>query len=585
MQIQFNPDIGQTIAVSPPLLSSNAPSYVVVRFTALIQNAEYGQMDEEGTKVQIWSNGGGEWKAQDFTKSTQVTNVDTDQQQLLLDLPVILPPGLTQLAFDYTYRILLSDGRIIWLGRFGQNGVCIVHRLGPNAILSGDWYSQDGTVYELETDGNSRSLDVLRGINMDDARIHALNSDGSVVILSRKYVYVAYKVVSALGFRDQCSLLLILPKYLPDSYVAPQVFSVTSSVGTSMSLGSAGSIGIKNDVKASLLLQVYDNQTDLLPRLQRAVTHSFAGRDRILCYKNGTAVFASSTTHRHPLRLVAIGLSPTTEERVVDLQLELSEQFKTLAEGIDTVCLYPLLQEIPIPPNNTSIVVDIPMELGSQYTLSPKYHLRSQGRSWRLSILSDYTNIRTSFVDPSDSVLPTPPPSPPSPLEEKDISMQPIRAPATRFAKSNRLRRYMRLAFLFMFAPFYFTYWTWSKYLRPSIGASRNREKFDDSLGRTRGANEVAEDKHHDHLSPSAAPQAMELVSQHREGLRASVFSGLLTILLRTEDNTITNHPSNVLNITLDGKRLDSTIEHMDDSTYLFKSYVDRDGEIEITSV
>lgn len=582
MQIQFNPDIGQTITVSPPLLSSDAASYVVVRFTALIPNSEYGQMDEEGTKVQLWSNGvgvGGEWKAYDFTKATQVTKVGTNQQQLLLDLPVILPPGLTQIAFDFTYRILLSDGRIIWLGRFGQNGVCVVHRLSSHAILSGDWHSKDGIVYELETDGNSRSLDVLRGINMDDARIHTLNSDGSVVILSPKYVYVAYKPVSALGFRDQCSLLFILPKCLPDSYIAPQTFSVTSSVGTSMSLGSAGSIGINNDVKTSLLLQVYDNQTDLLPKLQRAVTHSFARRDRILFYKNGTVVFASSTTHRHPLRLVAIGLSPMAEERVVDLQLELSKQFRTFAEGIDTVCLYPLLREILIPPDNTSIVVDIPMELGSQYTLSPEYHLRSEGTSWRLSILSDYTNIRTSFSDPSDCMLPTPPPSPPSPLEETDASKQPFRAAATKYAKSSRLRRYMRFAFLVVFSPFYITYWMWSKFVRPSIGPPRNREKIDDSLGRTRGANGVAEDKH---LSPSATPQAMELVSRHREGLRASVFPGLLTILLRTEDNTITSNP---FNMKLDGKWLDSKIEHIDDSTFLLKSYIDRDGEIEITSV
>ena len=580
MQIQFNPDIGQTIAVSPPLLSSNAASYVVVRFTALIQNGEHGQMDE-GTKVQLWSNGvGGEWKAHDFTKPTQVTMIDTHQQQLLLDLPVILAPSLTQLAFDYTYRILLSDDRIIWLGNFGQNGVCIVHRPDSYAILSGDWHSKDGVVYELETDGSSRSLDVLRGINMDDARIHALNSDGSVVILSAKYVYVTYKVVSALGSRDQCSILFIQPKYLPDSYIAPRTFSVASLVGTSMSLGSAGSIGINDDVKTSLLLQVYDNQTDLLPELQRAVTHSFAGRDRILFYKNGIVVFASSTTHRHPLRLVAIGLSPTTEERVVDFQLELSEQFKTFAEGIDTVCLYPLLREIPIPQGNTSIMVDIPMELGSQYTLSPQYHLRSQGRLWRLSILSDYTDIRTSFYDPSDCALPTPPPSPPSPLEEMDASMQPIPAHGTRlYTKSSRLRRYMRFAFLVVFAPFYLTYWTWSKFIRPSIGASPNREKIDDSLGSTRGANGVAEDKHHHH------PQALELVSRHREGLRACVFPGLLTVLLRTEDSTITNNPLNVLSMKLDGKRLDSTIERIDDSTFLFKSYIDRDGEIEITFV
>ena len=580
MQIQFNPDIGQTIAVSPPLLSSNAASYVVVRFTALIQNGEHGQMDE-GTKVQLWSNGvGGEWKAHDFTKPTQVTMIDTHQQQLLLDLPVILAPGLTQLAFDYTYRILLSDDRIIWLGNFGQNGVCVVHRPDSYAILSGDWHSKDGVVYELETDGSSRSLDVLRGINMDDARIHALNSDGSVAILSAKYVYVTYKVVSALGSRDQCSLLFILPKYLPDSYIAPRAFSVAALVGTSMSLGSAGSIGINDDVKTSLLLQVYDNQTDLLPELQRAVTHSFAGRDRILFYKNGIVVFASSTTHRHPLRLVAIGLSPTTEERVVDFQLELSEQFKTFAEGIDAVCLYPLLRAIPIPQDNTSIVVDIPMELGSQYTLSPQYHLRSQGRLWRLSILSDYTDVRASFYDPSDCALPTPPPSPPSPLEEMDASMQPIRAPGTRlYIKSSRLRRYMRFAFLVVFAPFYLTYWTWSKFIRPSIGASPNREKIDDSLGSTRGANGVAEDKHHHH------PQALELVSRHREGLRACVFPGLLTVLLRTEDSTITNNPLNVLSMKLDGKRLDSTIERIDDSTFLFKSYIDRDGEIEITFV
>ncbi|KAF8740660.1 hypothetical protein AX14_007795 [Amanita brunnescens Koide BX004] len=567
MQIRFNPDIGQTITVSPPLLSSNAASYVVVRFTALIPNSDYGQMDEEGTKVQLWSNsGGGEWKAHDLTNSTQVTKIDTNQQQLLLDLPVILPPGLPQLAFDYTYRILLSDGRIIWLGRFGQNGVCFVHRLGPYAILSGDWHSKDGIVYELETDGISRSVEVLRGINMDDIRVHALNPDG------------------APGFRDQCSLLFILPKYLSESCAAPQAFSVSSSAATSMSLGSAGSICINSDVKTSLLLQVYDNQTDLFPKVQRAVTHSFAGQNRILFYKNGIVVFRSSTVHQHPLRLVAIGLSATTEERVADLQLELSEPFETFAEGFNTLCLYPRLQEIPIPPDNTSIVADIQMELGSQYTLSPEYPFRSRGGSWRLSILSDYTNIRTSFHDPPDCVLPTPPPSPPSPSEETVVPLQPTGSPATKFyAKSSRLHGYMRYVFIFMFAPIYITSRIWS-IVRSLLGGSRKQEKIDGGLDGTRGANGLAEDKDDHHSSASTPSQAIQLVPLHREGLRACVFPGLLTILLRTEGST-TNNPLDMLSMKLDGEQLDSTIEHINSSTFLFKAHVDRDGEIEITSV
>jgi hypothetical protein len=349
-----------------------------------------------------------------------------------------------------------------------------------------------------------------------------------------------------------------------------------------MSLGSSGNICINDDVKTSLKLQVHDSRTDLLPGVQRAVAHSFTEKDRVISCKNGAVVFVSSTTHRRPLRLVAIELSSTTEDRVIDFQLDLTEQFKTAAEGASTLCIYPLLREIHI---DISTVVDIPMELGSQYILSPEHRLESQGGTWRIFILSDYADIRTSCHDIYDSVLPTPPPSPP---QKSVTSMEPIRLPTTKFraklTQSSRFRGYMRFVLIFMFAPIYVTFWIWSTFVHPILGRSRNQGKIEAGPGKTCETNGVME-KHDHHVFTPTPARAISSVVRHREVLHACVFPGMLTILLRPEDNAIVDNPLHMLNIKFDGEKLDGTVEHKDDSTFLFTAHIDRDGEIEITSI
>jgi len=335
-------------------------------------------------------------------------------------------------------------------------------------------------------------------------------------------------------------------------------------------------------VKTSLQLQVHDSRTDLLPGVQRAVAHSFTEKDRVVSYKNGVVVFVSSAIHRRPLRLVAIELSSTTEERVMDFQLDLTEQFKTAAEGASTLCIYPLLREIQI---DVSTVVDIPMELGTQYILSPEHRLGSQGGTWRIFILSDYADVCTSSHNAYDSVLPTPPPSPP---QKPVISMEPIPAPATKFraklTQSSRFRGYMRIVLIFMFAPVYVTFWIWSTFIHPILSRSRNQGKVKAGPGRTYKTNGVIEKHDHPVFTPTSA-RAINSVAQHREVLHARVFPGLLTILLHPEDDAIMDNPLNMLNIKFDGEKLDGTVEHKDDSTFLFTAHIHRDGEIEITSI
>lgn len=349
-----------------------------------------------------------------------------------------------------------------------------------------------------------------------------------------------------------------------------------------MSLGSSGNICINGDVKTSLKLQVHDSRTNLLPGVQRAVAHSFIEKDRVISCQNGVVVFVTSAAHRRPLRLVAIELSSTTEERVMDFQLDLTEQFKIAAEGSSTLCIYPLLREIRI---DISTVVDIPMELGSQYILSPEHRLESQGGTWRIFILSDYADIRTSSHDVYNSVLPTPPPSPP---QKSVMSMEPIRVPATKFraklTQSSRFRGYMRFVLIFMFAPIYVTFWIFSTFVHPIFGRSRDQEKIEAGPSRTRETKGVME-KHDRHFFTPTSPPAINSVAQHREVLHACVFPGLLTILLRPKDDAIVDNPLNMLNVKFDGEKLDGTVEHKDDSTFLFTAHIHRDGEIEITSI
>ncbi|KAK2462047.1 hypothetical protein APHAL10511_006510 [Amanita phalloides] len=565
MQIQFNPDIHQTIQVSPPLLAPHTSSYVVVRFSALAPMGEYKKLGEEGAKVQLWSdNTGSDWQAHDFLEDTEATNHDTDHRRLSLNLPVILPTGLAQLKFCYTYRVLFPDGRIIWFGEFGQNGVCIVNSHDSHATLGYDWYSKDGITYELDTDGDSRSLEVLRGIGMDGVRVHAIDSDGS------------------LGHSKRCSLLFVIPQFSPDAYVVPQAFSISSSI-SAMSLGSGGVIMVDDNVKASLLLQVHDGRLNLLPEIERAVAHGLSGRGRILSFssRNDVAVLASSTSHQHPLRLVAIALSPMTCDQNTDFELDPSKELD-LPEGMNTICVYSSADEIHyFSEKALTSTIHIPMTFGMQYILAPVCHMQSQrfqSELWRISILSDHTNMHTSFQESSGSVLLTPPPSPPT--ESKEISYNTalkIRANTIHYSRLVACTRYV---FAFIFSPLFVTYWVLSiirSIIRRS-GMGRPRETRLHGMHRTNS--KLEEDKH-----KSSTQQTVDLLPPAPcKIIHAHVFPGLLTLLLRSEHGT-TDDLSNVLNVKLDGEALDGTIEHKGKGTFLYTCSIDQGGEIDIALV
>ena len=188
MQISFNPNIDQTITLSPSLIASHSPSYAVVRFTAVLEDGEYDKINKGGARLQLWANnpsgaGSSEWQEHDFTEDKlHVGKLGVSTRRLSLHLRAALPPDVEELQFSYTYRVLYQDGRVEWLGKFGQNGTCVVHRHSSAAVLSDQWHSDDGVAYHLDVHGLSTSpLQLLSGIDSGRFNLYAINSDGFVV--------------------------------------------------------------------------------------------------------------------------------------------------------------------------------------------------------------------------------------------------------------------------------------------------------------------------------------------------------------------------------------------------------------------
>ncbi|KAF8624869.1 hypothetical protein AX15_005746 [Amanita polypyramis BW_CC] len=570
MQIQFNPNLGKTITVSPPFFIPRTPSCVLVRFTALLLNGKHERMSKDGGKVQLWSNCPSDtpagWQAYDFAESTRI---GTDEQQLSLYLPVILSPGVTRLEFCYTYRVMYPDGQIIWFGRFEQDGTCIIDRDGSCVLLNDEWYNKDDTTYEFNTNGDSSSLEIIRGIEMERVNVHAINSDGII------------------GCNERCSLLFITSKYEPDSYIMPQAISISSSSGSSLSLSSAGSISIDDVAKTSLLLQIYDERTVLLPELQRAVSHSVSEKGRALSLRrdDGVFVLGNLTTYPHPLRLVAIQLFPVTDARTTEVQLDLSEYRELFAHDINGACIYPSPgSDIATISRGDITSVRLLMELGTQYTLSSECHLRSRGKLWRISILSDYTNIRMSFHEPDAGALPMLPPSPyvhhEGPITSNGIIYSAAgKAYPTRSTRFGRFGIYMRCICALVITSFYAFFRILSVLKR-----GRSDEQKGNHIGRqTRKTDPKLWEKHEsrDQSTPDGLSSSQPGFCK---SLCARVPPGVLTILLRSERGSVIHDPASMFDIRLDGKKLETSIKHKDSSAYLLTSFIDKDGEIEIAS-
>lgn len=588
MQINFDPGVGQRFTVSPLLLASHISSYAAVRFTAVLDDSEYEQISRDGGKLQLWSNNpsidGSEWQEHDFTEDTNTShaeNLTRGGRRLSLCLSVVLPRRVDEVELSYTYRISYSDERVKWLGKYGQNGICVVHRQGSSHIILGDrWYSKDNTTFNLDAGESSKAhLNVLGGLDPSSYHLHAFDADGSdpSALLAHSATDGAKAVVS------NCSLLFIVPKHAPDSHILPQAFVISSSLRNSISLSATGDVTINDNAKNSLLFQVYDPRTDLRSIVEAAITHSMSSKIRALSIdrQNSLAVLATAAVHC-PLRLVAIGLCPENNIQSTEADLEQRDLENLFTDTVNSICVYP-----PFKTGANSISRDdmpacdakrVSLDIGTRYILSPEYHLRCQGGLWRISVLSDHTNVRAPLEQPDARMLPTPPASPKVPAEWPGASKQSLSLATGRAQLAKRIAKamvtYVRYWFTLMFFPITIIFHILS-ILRRETSAKFNNAKKDSKSRKdaeTRTRQTVTAEEY--------AGQAL-----HCRNLSLRVLPGQLIILLRPGDGVAAEDSKRVFSIRFDGEELGGFVEQHADEALLLTTLVDKEGEVEICAV
>ncbi|KAM6497958.1 hypothetical protein JOM56_005906 [Amanita muscaria] len=586
MQINFNPGVGQRFTVSPLLLASHISSYAAVRFTAVLDDGEYEQISRDGGKLQLWSNNpsidGSEWQEHDFTEDTNTShaeNLTPGGRRLSLCLSVVLPRRVDEVELSYTYRISCPDGRVKWLGKYGQNGICVVHRQGSSHIILGDrWYSKDNTTFNLDAGESSKAhLNVLGGLDPSTYHLHAFDADGSDPSALLAHSATDGAIVS------NCSLLFIVPKHAPDSHILPQAFVISSSLGNSISLSATGDVTINDNAKNSLLFQVYDPRTDLRSVVEAAITHSMSGKIRALSidHQNRLAVLATAPVH-HPMRLVAIGLSPESNIQSTEVELEQRDLENLFTDPVNSICAYPPFQtgadQISRDDTPGCDAKRVSVDIGTRYILSPEYHLRCQGGLWRISVLSDHTNVRAPLEQPNARMLPTPPASPKVPAERPG-ALKGSPSPATGRAQlAKRIAKamvtYVRYWFALMFFPITIIFHILSILRRETSATFNNAKKDPESRkdAETRPRQTVAGEEY--------AGRAM-----HCRNLSLRVLPGQLTILLRPGAGVAAEDSKRVFSIRFDGEELSGFVEQHADEAILLTTFVDKEGDVEICAV
>ncbi|KIL71007.1 hypothetical protein M378DRAFT_116486 [Amanita muscaria Koide BX008] len=573
MQINFNPGVGQRSTVSPLLLASHISSYAAVRFTAVLDNSEYEQISRDGGKLQLWSNNpsidGSEWQEHDFTEDTNTSyaeNLTLGGRRLSLCLSVVLPRRVDEVELSYTYRISCPDGRVKWLGKYGQNGICVVHRQGSSHIILGDrWYSKDHTTFNLDAGESSKAhLNVLGGLDPNPSALLAHSAtDGAKAVVSN------------------CSLLFIVPKHAPDSHILPQAFVISSLLGNSISLSATGDVTINDNAKNSLLFQVYDPRTDLRSVVEAAITHSMSGKIRALSIdrQNRLAVLATAAV---PMHLVAIGLSPESNIQTTEAELEQRDLENLFTDPVNSICVYPPFQtgadQISRDDTPGCDAKRVSLDIGTRYILSPEYHLRCQGGLWRISVLSDHTNVRAPLEQPDARMLPTPPASPKVPAERPG-ALKGSPSPATGRAQlAKRIAKamvtYVRYWFALMFFPITIIFHILS-ILRRETSAKFNNAKKDSK------SRKDAETRPRQTVAGEEYPER----AMHCRNLSLRVLPGQLTILLRPGDGVAEEDSKRVFSLRFDGEELSGFVEQHSDEAVLLTTFVDKEGDVEICAV
>ncbi|PFH49209.1 hypothetical protein AMATHDRAFT_41709 [Amanita thiersii Skay4041] len=603
MRIIFTPAIAETIHVSPVVLATQTSSSVSLRFTASIRNSDYDLFCRQGAKLQLWSNCpcqvGSGWGEHDFTEHPGC-NVSKDDNALLVLLhPVLLPPGIDELTFLYTYRICHPSGNIEWLGNYGRNGSFIIHRQQPFLSLGDNWYTDDGITYRLKLQGrNEGRVEILSVNKVEDCKISFVGLHGKP------------------GCPSQFSIVSIVPTSCPFSHILSNAFLLSSS-NIPMTCSLAGTINILDmgDWETSLLLQMYDCETDMIPIIQKCSAHGQKQEFRVVAVdkESGSAIFATPL-HHYPIHLTAIRLMLVPLGPSSRVWFHHADMRDLFLEDTDAICVYSpfnsrirtFMKSEVVAPGRTKISCDV----GVQYTISPAYCLLSQGEAWRISILSNYTTIRMFSIQTVTSMLPTPPPSPHvtqqqqpgfdgdqqgqansvSPLTSSsgpkchDVSMDNghhmNRTSLTSAGQGRGIMAYVQhIVAMASGMTYKFLY-------RSSIvfgGAIRTLQQFYKGV---RSWNHDCGDKlmataekHHDYESRTS------IESKFPGGLCAQVSGGMLIVFIHPDCSKGDQDAIKRLTIKKDNQPLEVALEHTDEGSFLLRTFIDKDSEIEIAFV
>ncbi len=223
MNVSFRPELGQSLTIPISLAYTRTAELC---FTATLDSQDYLQLQQDGAKVQFWSNfpapgrTHGEWGEIDFADIPDtnpenavslLTTTRDESHEHTIYLKISIPfTDNTSKLYSYTYRIVYPTGETKWLGAFGHNGTITVQPTDEDQRISflGDgwrreqstrvWDSSEGAVTQAVTVAKCLREDwTVWSIGIERSAISSFNYYRlelmlSVVSLPKQRIHLCY---------------------------------------------------------------------------------------------------------------------------------------------------------------------------------------------------------------------------------------------------------------------------------------------------------------------------------------------------------------------------------------------------------
>ncbi|KAF6766213.1 hypothetical protein DFP72DRAFT_10531 [Ephemerocybe angulata] len=456
MQLLFSPAIGEAVKI-PVSDARVASDNLVLKFEASLGAEDYKRVKEGGVRVQLWSNlpsgndhTSGRWGELDFQVAEEqlltiaqplcdrsaanaayrVNLVGNDQERrpasverLVLSVPVGLAAFSGGRRYGFTYRVLYSDGGVVWLGSHGRDGSIVLTGTAIVGAELGEGWSPvgpggHGLVRRLDS-SDIEGQAIAKVPSLGDHQVWAF--DKSLCLRS-----------STSGFVPNAQLFIAVPRRQRSQHYDAPAYVLSATQGAYMS--ASPSTGVISGVGTGDVLFQTCSDPRLLPILfQAALAHGGVGEQVGLSVsedENGWLLLLSPRS-QSPTKGVLIPTNRANTQANIALDVARLAGIVTspLKEGTaPEFCVFSpstfdyeyidtkRSAESPVEEHN-DVVFSVPSS-GGEFTLSRVYDLAGKdGPACKVSVLSSHGSasvIHTVKAVPVvlPTPLPTPPPSP-----------------------------------------------------------------------------------------------------------------------------------------------------------------------------